>query len=544
MSHDDSESVCIQKGPCAACGSSDGNAEYSDGHSFCFVCNHHTPADGATSTRKTAKVPKDFDPIHGEYRALGKRGLTEDTCKHFGYQVGERYDSPVQIANYYKDGELVAQHFRDSNKNFAWSGTPRGCELFGQHLWRDGGRKVVITEGEIDCMSLSQLQGNKYPVVSIPSGAAAAEKDLRANIEWLEKFEEVVLMFDMDAAGKAAIEKCAPLFTPGRCKVASLPLKDANEMLMAGRAKELIDAVWGAKEYRPDGVVSVGDLMEKVMTQQVEGTPWFLPSLTAMTYGRRPGEVYAFGAGTGVGKTDLFTQSIAFDVLNLKVKTGVLYLEQPPVETIRRIAGKAVGKVFHVPGKATREDLQTAAQSLEDSGSLYLYDHFGSTEWDLIKSRIRYMVVGLGCKHIYLDHLTALVASEEDERRSLDAIMAEMAGQAQELGYVMHFISHLARPEGKPHEEGGRVMIRHFRGSNAIGMWSHLMVGLERSQQDDDEAARCITTLRCLKDRNTGQATGKTIRLRYDSETGLLSEAGEPDSPFGPVQAGSASDAF
>jgi twinkle protein len=465
----------------------------------------------------------DFDPIQGEFTALAKRGISEETCKHFGYTLGEASGGrKVQIAPYYKAGELVAQHCRDAKKEFFWVGTKKGCELFGQHLWRDGGKKVVITEGEIDCMSVSQLQGNKWPVVSIPNGADGAKKDISTNLEWLERFDEVILMFDQDEPGREATAECAPLFTPGKCKVARLPLKDANEMLQKGRGSEVIEAIWGAKPYRPDGIRSIEDLAEEAEKDIPRGTPWFLQALDELTFGRRPGELYAFGAGTGVGKTDLFTQSIAFDLLELGRTVGVLYLEQPPVETVRRIAGKAVGKVLHIPGAATVEERRAAIKLLVDTGRLHLYDNFGATSWETVKAKIRYMVVALGCTEIYLDHLTALVAAEEDERKTLDRIMAEMAALALELKCVIHFISHLTRPEGKPHEEGGRVMIRHFRGSNAIGMWSHGMFGLERNQQAEGEESQ-LTTLRCLKDRNTGRATGKTILLEYDHETGLLS---------------------
>jgi twinkle protein len=80
----------------------------------------------------------------------------------------------------------------------------------------------------------------------------------------------------------------------------------------------------------------------------------------------------------------------------------------------------------------------------------------------------------------------------------------------------------LTRPkDGPPHEEGGRVKQTQFRGSNAIGMWSHFMFGLERNTQGEDEESR-ITTFRVIKDRNTGQATGKTLPLGYDTATGLL----------------------
>lgn len=67
-------------------------------------------------------------------------------------------------------------------------------------------------------------------------------------------------------------------------------------------------------------------------------------------------------------------------------------------------------------------------------------------------------------------------------------------------------------------------MIRHFKGSRAIGFWSHYMFGLERDQQATDERHRTVTTFRVLKDRYTGRATGLTFYLGYDQTTGRLSE--------------------
>ena len=119
--------------------------------------------------------------------------------------------------------------------------------------------------------------------------------------------------------------------------------------------------------------------------------------------------------------------------------------------------------------------------------------------------------------------------------------MKELAGLAKELDIIIHYVSHLATPEGKPHEEGGRVSIRHFKGARAIGFWTHFMFGLERNQQDDNEDLRQVTTLRCLKDRYTGRATGQTFFLRYDPMTGLLREIANPfddseGNPFPPEE--------
>ncbi|MCV5231965.1 hypothetical protein OFC56_32910, partial [Escherichia coli] len=64
--------------------------------------------------------------------------------------------------------ELVAQKIRTEDKKFLVKGKLTG-ELIGSHLF-SGGRKLIITEGEIDMLTVSQVQSNKYPVVSLPNG--------------------------------------------------------------------------------------------------------------------------------------------------------------------------------------------------------------------------------------------------------------------------------------------------------------------------------------------------------------------------------------
>lgn len=525
------ESEFLQKEPCPKCGSKDNLARYSDGHAFCFTqgCGHwEPPTDGGEVQQRTTpgrKVAKDLI-LDGEVRALPKRRITEETCAKFGYTVGtSSRGNTVQLAPYFSGTTLVAQKMRDADKNFVTLGDFKNADLFGQQLWRDGGKKVVVTEGEIDCMTVSQLQGNKWPVVSVPNGAQGAKKALQKHLEWLEQFEEVVLLFDMDEPGREAMAECAPLFTPGKCKLASLPngFKDPNEMLLAGRGSEVIDAIWGAKSYRPDGLVGIKDIKEQLRKPVEVGLAWCFQELTDLTYGRRYGEIYGLGAGTGVGKTDLLTQQIAYDISVLKLRVGTIFLEQAPTETAKRIAGKLKGKRFHVPDDGwTAEELDAAVDELEAADALVMYDSFGETEWDVVKAKVRFMAVSEGIRVIYIDHLTAM-ADTEDEKGSLEQIMKEMAGLAKELDIIITFVSHLTTPEkGKSHEEGGRVTIRHFKGSRAIGFWSYYMFGLERDQQADDEKLRGVTTFRVLKDRYTGQAVGQVIYLAYDSKTGLL----------------------
>lgn len=541
MNDNPSERV-VGKEPCPKCGSRDNLARYADGHAHCFgqSCDHWEKGEGELTDSPSTPRAATFEPVEYEILPIGNRGLSQETCRLWDYGIGDN----CHVANF-RDTvtrQLLGQKIRRAGKEFSIvkaGGTK--LPLYGQWLWRNDRRSLIITEGELDALSVSQAQGNKYPVVSIPNGAQSAVKAIKEAYEWVCEFDKIVLMFDQDEPGREAAEACAEILPVGKTFIADLgDYKDANEALVAGKASAITSAFWNAKPYQPDGIFTLSDIKAEVLAPPEMGRPWFLPSLTKLTYGRRRGEVYYIGAGTGIGKTDWFTQSIAFDVLELGIPTAVIYLEQPPAETGKRICGKVAGRAFHVPAEEagwTQEELDETFAKLEATGKLFLGGNFSSASWDQIKARIRYMVHALGIQHLYLDHLTAL-ADPSNERESLEIITKELALLCQELGIIAHVISHLATPDGKPHEEGGRVMLRHFKGSRAIGYWAHFAFGLERNPQDEDAQLAQQTTFRVLKDRYTGRATGKTLCLDYDPNLGRISEGqfAEPKSKFEAIE--------
>ena len=240
------DSAFLHHTSCEACGSKDNAAVYDDGHIYCFGCQHYVPGDEAAEQQMPSpKLNKDL--LQGEHSELKARGITLETCRKFDYSIGHK-NRPVQIANYRNEhGEVVAQKIRDADKNFTILGEANKMGLFGQHLWITG-KKLVITEGEIDCLTVSQVQKNKYPTVSLPNGAQSGKKALMKAWDYLDGFEEIILMFDQDEAGQKAAIECAEALPIGKVKIAKLPYKDANEALLKGAESEIINAIWKAKD--------------------------------------------------------------------------------------------------------------------------------------------------------------------------------------------------------------------------------------------------------------------------------------------------------
>lgn len=517
--------------PCPSCGSSDALARYTDGHGYCFSCQYHE--QGNESVAKTHSIPADSGSrpgllLHGDYRPLSKRGITEETCRKFGYRVAEFQGRTVQVADYHdSDGNVVAQKVRFPDKDFTVLGDMKKAGLFGQQLWRDTGKMIVVTEGEIDALSVSQLQQNKWAVVSIPNGAQGAVKAIKKSLTYLSGFASVILMFDMDEPGREAAREAAELFAPGQCKIASLPLKDANEMLQAQRGGEVINAIWSAKTYRPDGIVAGVDLWDAISKDDDKPSlpyPW--PMMLEKTCGLRRGELVTLTAGTGIGKS-IMCREIAHHLMKLGETVGYIALEENVKRTALGLIGIEMNKPLHIDReRITQDELQAAFRATVGSGRCYLYDHFGSSDIDNLLSRVRYLAKGCDCGWIILDHLSIIVSGlgDGDERRLIDNAMTALRTLVEETGIGLILVSHLKRPEGKGHEDGAQTSLSQLRGSQAIAQLSDMVIGAERDQQSERPT---LMTVRVLKNRFSGD-TGEVGYLDYHRETGRLQEA----SPF------------
>ena len=546
--YDDEENTSeyLYKTACDECGSSDGNAVYTDGHTFCFVCSHRTKGEGevsggyqSSSPTKRAAGVLSMGECNGQFTALRARRIDEDTCRKYGYWVGHVNGELNHIANYLDDeGTLAAQKLRDKDKLFSARGKLKAEHLFGKHLW-NGGKKIVVTEGEIDCLSVAQVQGCKYPVVSIPMGAKSAKKSIAANFEYLCQFDEIILMFDQDDAGRAAAVECAEVLPLGRVKIAVLPMKDANECLVAGDVKAIMDAMWNAAPYIPDGVVAAADLKQRVrdfmVNNKADGMSFMgMESLDKFTLGARGGEVVMVTSGSGMGKSTFCRQLFHHwgrgkTPIAEAVAVGLCALEEAVEETIIDFMGLDNNVRLRQDSELRAEWLSTdkfdtAYDALFDSGMFYLYDAFAEGNIDKLLAKMTYMVAGLDCKAILLDHISIVASAlegESDERKALDQMMTKLKAFAKKHGVVMVVICHLKNPpNGDAHEEGRPVSISDLRGSGALRQLSDTIIALERNQQGDEPN---LVSIRILKCRFTGD-TGLAGKMRYNKATGLLEE--------------------
>ncbi|KAH0541439.1 hypothetical protein GP486_008713 [Trichoglossum hirsutum] len=311
-------------------------------------------------------------------------------------------------------------------------------------------------------------------------------------------------MLDMDEPGRIAAKECAALMTPGKAYVADLPYKDANECHVNDRSDAIPTAIWGAKPYRPDGIVDGASITrESLKAAQAVGYTLPYPELNRRLGGLREREITVLTSGTGMGKSTL-AREVGYHLHQVHGLTiGNIFLEESKEKT----AQGYVAIDNNVPlGKLRADTSILTDEQWDDSLAkvvqqrMYFYDHFGSLDSANLVSKIRYMRIGLGCNFVILDHISIVtsgeVSSSEGERKDIDILMTNLRSLVEQTGVGIIAIVHLSQPKGTPHEEGGRVTMSQLRGSGSLKQIPDSIVAIEGDQQGDDSNLRLTRVLK------------------------------------------------
>jgi len=554
------------------CGSSDALSTYIDSKgkysATCFSCGkdfqHISGTDvsdlslegnikkGKLQGKRTISPPSSLKTEQGSVgdslkeildhpvREIKSRGIHFSTAEKYGVRVGVDTRDGITPTYYlfpaYIDGELSGAIQKEvSPKSYKCIGDCKGLDLFGLHCIPKKAKKLFITEGYEDALSLYQVlkDGTAFDwspaVVSLPNGTSSAVASITRNLEQLAEYEQIILVFDQDGPGKlAAKEVCKAL--AGKIYTASFPLKDSNEMLLAGRGEELKWAVLtGARKYQPDGIINAADCWDRYKdAKEVESYPYpnTMPELNKMTYGVRPGSIVTITSGTGMGKTSFMRELKYHYYQTTDMKIADIALEEDVGDSIAGLLSLHLNKRITLPDvDVTEEEEQNAFQHLFSTGRFTLYDYFGGMDDDSLFSKLRYFAA-TGHKLIFLDHLSIIVseyASEGGERERIDTIMTKLAKLVKETGVVLFLVVHLKKSStiGSSFEEGAQPTLDDLRGSATLKQLSWDVLGLSRNQQHPDKQCADISEITVLKCRFTGR-TGTADHLRYDQRTGRM----------------------
>jgi twinkle protein len=469
-----------------------------------------------------------------DYRhsAFSKRGITREINKFYGVRAAFDETGHIEAHYYPYEGGFKK---RLLPKTFTALGKLGG--LFGQALFAEGGKRVVICEGEIDTLTVAQAGYDNYkkhyPVVGVASSSNL--KPVLAARAWLRTFEEVVIFFDNDEAGEKATKDVVKIVGHDKARVVSISLNDANELFLKEGGKEVMRAVWNAQDYLPGGVLKkeeLWDALENYNKIESVAYPACLSGVNSKTKGMRMGEITLFVSGTGTGKSSIIREIMVHVLREVEdTKIGVVSLEEAPAETARKLAGLALDKNPSYE-EISLEDLRVGFDEIFGGDRVLLLDHQGSINDSSIMDKLEYMALA-GAKYLFIDHITILVSEGAGNLRGLEAqdrVMNDLLRLVKKHNVWIGLVSHLRKVPGglgKTFEQGKLPTLDDIRGSGSIKQISFDVIGFSRNMEAEDEVERNHISMSVLKSRYTG-LTGPVNGATYELATGrLFSEDGE-----------------
>ncbi len=540
------ESRLIRKEQCPSCAETGGDTHkdnlsvYDDGHTHCYSCNHHTNGSGK-STQVSTTVKQDDDSwVHkyiGEHYSLPDRNLRAETLEK--YKVKAEMDAKGRIIKHHypyhdKKGSLVGMKTRvvDSKRFFGAGNTNKDNALFGQHMFRKGGKVITVVEGELDAMSAYEMFGSRWAVVSVNNGANCVD-NIKANLEWLDSFETVVLCFDNDEAGRDAAKKVAPLIGPNKCKILTLEKhKDASDYLMSGDGKAFQTEFWDAKPFTVSGVASIDDMRDALLDYQATELvplPETFGDLQHMTRGGLArGELTSIIAHTSIGKTTILNELIYHFATNTDEKIGCFMVEDNIDETVRKVVSVHTHTNLQLlrPEEIDVNNIMSHAVDIGFGTKIQLHnDGGGSIDIDEMFAKMRYFVKGLGCTVILVDPLHTAIKNLSNE--NIEDVMDRFIKLCKETKACVILSTHTRKPDdgSSPH----KISEYDVKGSGAIPQACHNNILFSRDKLSEDEYEKNSIRIRVPKLRRTGQ-TGEAGWTHFDNATGRLELGHNPES--------------
>lgn len=538
------------------CSSSDGMAVYQkeiDGQkvndAFCFVCtnyfNHSQLEEvGIKIKDGRSKLTEvvDFSSIEAiPFRGWKERGIGQPVSTKYGVHTEVKNDFDV-LARYYpstSDGKVVGFKKRLTPKEFIGIGSTKATnELFGQSIFEAGQKYLVVTTGEEDALAFAQTLYSKKdnteywtPVVSVTCGDGSIIKQFKANYEYINSFDKVVLAFDNDESAQKYVEEAARLLSPGKVFIAKFPqgVKDASDMVKTNRAAELKQLFWKAVPFSRVDVLHLSQMWEDFESEDNNVKIPFPSSWShlneMMNGGMEKGEITIIGALTSIGKSSIIN-NVVYDLIeNTRFKVGAMYLEGTKREVVRDLLSLDAGMNLRT---INRDNVDINAlksrffENLAKKDQFVYVDHQGSISTSEIFDKLNYLAKAENCDVIIIDPVQAGVNSSDNG--AIIEFMDTLLKFAKETDTCVVAVSHMRKPsEENPHA----VTEYSLMGSSSLNQIAFNTILLSRDKMNECPIKKSATKLQLVKCRRTGN-TGEAGWLRYDHNTTHLFATSDP----------------
>ncbi len=431
-----------------------------------------------------------------------ERALAEETIKHF--QLGYDRDRGAIVIPVFKNKELVNLRYRiiSPKERQPKYLQEKDCEVW---MYNEGGidvglktQKVIVVEGEFDCMSVWQAGGKN--VVSPASG----KDSYGIWLELLDPIPQVIIAYDNDKPGKEASLKFAERVGIEKCRELTYPegVKDANEFFQKHTKEEFKSLIEAARPFYTRKYNDLIDVINSMRDDQVDKLELDIIPDVKLT----PDHLVALAGGTNTGKT-MYALNIAKKLVEKGIPTLVLPFERGVnsvgARFLQILVEKTEDEMKHLPTDEWEKMIRKVSKTP-------VYFSVPKTE-DIGETIIKSKRI-LGVKAVVVDHLDKMIRGGSDSEESrIRAAMHQIKELAIEHQVMMFVVTHTRRVHQAGIGGKKKPTMHDIRGSAAVEQDSETVVMIDKYSDDEMEVD---------VQKNKGKMSSKIFTVDYD--TGLM----------------------
>lgn len=409
-------------------------------------------------------------------------------CVKTAIELGVASESGKIYFPYVFNGQVARYKSRSmaDKKDMKFSNLPEHLkESYKTPFWNQSnvpsGDYLVITEGEFDCIALTQLGASNC--VSLPNGSGSVVTTFKSQYQYLQKFKEIFICFDMDEAGNKAAEEARKLLPVDTFRRIQLKYKDANEWISNEQAtfedfKKLMEK---ADRIQTDEIILFKNLPRTFYNARSLGVSTGWKDLDGILGGIRVGELTVISADTGAGKTTFCINLLCNLLKNDPSGFWINSWEMDHEVIVRKVANVVLGgQLKYSP--FTAKQIADFESWMEKNNALI---NPKQTKADIVslRNQVELAVKVYGVKYILLDHLDYISGSinaKDNHERIAEAVIA-IHKIALEFKVHIFLIAHPKQSDDKT----GVVHMGQLKGSASIKQYADNIFMLHNMQQVD-----------------------------------------------------------
>lgn len=470
---------------------------------------------------------------------LQKRGIGENTVKRYGITVQKNNENVLVFPFYNEEGVLTTVKYRKANfqkgvdKNKEWFEPGTEPILYGMHVARNYREPLVITEGQIDALSLAEVGVEN--ATSVPNGCTSFGW-ITSCYAYVSRFPSILVMGDCEKGRVTLVEKISKAFQkpvyyvpPDRYYGA----KDANEILQSYGKETLLSSFRSAVEYMPAHILQLADV-EPVDYSTMPRIKTGVGLLDNLLGGLYFGQLCIISGKRGEGKSTLVGQIILEAVEQgypALAYSGELSSGQFRTWLDFQAAGPGHVKAVRTSGKYTEYAVEKKVRDRISAwyrGKVYLYDNesvYGDEQESVLQT-IESAITRFGIRLIVIDNLmTAMETASPDAVYHEQGVFArKLKALALRYDVVVVLVAHM-RKFSSERKDKDMVDADSIAGSGEMANRADTIIAYGR--EPENESGTQAGLLFLTKNRTNGRLiTRSPVRMRFDPSCKRLTEEG------------------